>query len=248
MTISYIAINDVPAKLFKTEKAHGTVLAIHGFGGSKESGAIAGLAERVCPKGFNVLTFDLPAHGERLGGAEQLDPMRCIEEIIAAEKYIHDELTEDIYAFATSFGGMCMLHRIEKLPHAFRKIVLRVPAVNMGYSLFAIAKGCDPSLTPEKAKKDGFRITLGRDYLVPYSFYESVREMHCLRPSPAWNDSNIMAIWAENDELVQPSDTLKFLEQNPEICHVCINKSGHRMSDPKHLAEALDAAAAFLQN
>ena len=248
MTISYITINDVPAKLFKAENAHGTVLAIHGFGGSKESGAITGLAERVCPMGFNVLTFDLPAHGERLGGAEQLDPMCCIEEIIAAEKYIRDELTEDIYAFATSFGGMCMLHRIEKLPHAFRKIVLRVPAVNMGYSLFAIAKGCDPSLTPEKAKKDGFRIVLGREYLAPYSFYESIKELHCLRPSHAWNNSNIMVIWAENDELVRPSDTLEFLKHNTEVHSICISGSGHRMTAPQHLAEALDTAATFLQN
>lgn len=246
MTVSYIDINGVPAKLFRTENAHSTVLAVHGFGGSKESSAISGLAERVCPKGVNVLTFDLPAHGERSGGAEQLDPMRCIEEIVAAEKYIRSELTDVIYAFATSFGGMCLLHRIERLPHSFRRIVLRVPAVNMAYSLFAISKSCDPSLTAEKAKEQGFRITLGREYLVPYNFYEGLCQMHCLRHSEAWDSSDIFVVRAEKDELVQPSDTLKFLECNPSVHSVCINGSGHRMSEPQHLAEALNAAMEFL--
>ena len=246
MTISYININGIPAKLFRADNAHGTVLAIHGFGGSKESSAITGLAERVCDKGVNVLTFDLPAHGERDGGAEQLDPMRCIEEIIAVEKYIKAELTNDIYAFATSFGGMCLLHRIERLPHTFKRIVLRVPAVNMAYSLFAISKGSDPTLTVEKAREHGFRIVLGREYLVPYNFYEGLSQMHCLRHSEAWDSSDIFVVRAENDELVQPSDTMEFLRHNPSVRSLCINGSGHRMSDPQHLAEALDAAAYHL--
>ena len=246
MTVSYIDINGVPSKLFRAENAHATVLAVHGFGGSKESSAITGLAERISPKGLNVLTFDLPAHGERSGGAEQLDPMRCIEEIIAAERYIKAELTEEISAFATSFGGMCLLHRIERLPHSFRKIVLRVPAVNMAYSLFAISKGCDPSLTIEKAKEQGFHIMLGREYLIPYRFYEALTEMHCMRSNDSWNSGSILTIRAENDELVQPSDTLEFLRHNPEMRSLCISGSGHRMSEPEQLSQALDAAAEFI--
>ncbi len=248
MKTSYTSINGIPAKLYEADTARGTVLAIHGFGGSKESGAIAGLAERVCPKGLNVLAFDLPAHGEREGGAEQLDPRGCIAEILAAEDYIRSAFDGDMYVFATSFGAMCTLHRLEKQPHSFKRIVLRVPAVNMSQALFEINKGQDETLTLEKAKEQGFRVTIGREYHIPYKFYESLVTMHCMRSSEAWNDNRLLVIYADKDELVAHEDTEKFLQLNPEVISLCIQGCSHRMPDPQHLAQALDAAAeAFLE-
>lgn len=248
MNITYFDINGVPSKLFHAENAHGTVLAIHGFGGSKNSGAIAGLAERVCPAGLNVLAFDLPAHGERNGGAEELDPRRCIAEILAAEEYIRSETDGDMYAFATSFGAMCMLHRISSMKDNFRRIVLRVPAVNMARSLFAISRQQDSSLTPEKAAEQGFHVTIGREYHIPYSFYEQLKVLHCLRTDAVWNSNRIMTVYADADELVNPSDTAEFLHHNPLMRSVCINGATHRMPEPQHLSDALDAAYEFFMN
>lgn len=248
MNISYFDINGVPSKLFHAENAHGTVLAIHGFGGSKNSGAIAGLAERVCPAGLNVLAFDLPAHGERKGGAEELDPRRCIAEILAAEEYIRSETGGDMYAFATSFGAMCMLHRLSTTKDDFRRIVLRVPAVNMARSLFAISRQQDSTLTLEKASVHGFHVTIGREYHIPYSFYEQLKELHCLRTDDTWNSSRILTVYADADELVDPDDTAEFLHRNPHMRSVCINGATHRMPDPQHLSEALDAAYEFIVN
>lgn len=45
-------IGTVPVKLFTGEKPAKSVLAVHGFGGSKDSLAIEGLAQRLCDKGF----------------------------------------------------------------------------------------------------------------------------------------------------------------------------------------------------
>ncbi len=246
MNISYTNINGIPTKLYGADYPQGTVLAIHGFGGSKESGAIAGLAERVCPKGLNVISFDLPAHGEREGGAEQLDPRSCIAEILAAEEHIRTALGGDMYAFATSFGAMCLLHRLERTRDSFKRIVLRVPAVNMAQSLLAISTGQDRTLTLDKAREQGFRVTIGREYRIPYSFYEALTPLHCLRASSVWSNSRLLAIHADHDELVAPADTARFLELNPEMRSLCINGGTHRMPDPQHMAQALDAAAEFI--
>ena len=51
-------IGTVPVKLFTGEKPAKSVLAVHGFGGSKDSLAIEGLAQRLCDKGFRVAAPD----------------------------------------------------------------------------------------------------------------------------------------------------------------------------------------------
>ncbi len=242
MNTEYFNINDIPAKLYRAENSCGTVLAAHGFGGSKESCAVEMLAEKVCPKGLNVLAFDLPAHGKREGGAEQLDPRRCIADIMAAEQYITANFAGDIYAYATSFGAMCLLHRLEQAPDRFRRIVLRVPAVNMAESLLAISALRQPKLTPEAAQEHGFDIRIGREYHIPYRFYEMLKPLSCLRSSEHWNNRRILTIYAEKDELVASADTLQFLHCNPEINSLCIMGATHRAP----LEEAVESAQRFI--
>ncbi len=247
MTTEYLNINGIPAKLYIAENACGTVLAVHGFGGSKESGAISALAERVCGKGLNVLTYDLPAHGERTEKAEALAIDRCISEIVLIEQYIHDHFSGDICTFATSFGGLCMLYRIAHSSDPYRKIVLRVPAVNMSDTLITISKMCDPEFTMQKAEKNGFFIRMSRDYVIPYRFYNELCNLSCLRSCKEWNDGRIMTIYAENDELVSLKDTETFLDCNPAIKSLLIKGSDHRMTgEPVYLEQALDAAAHHL--
>ena len=47
-------IGTVPVKLFTGENPAKSVLAVHGFGGSKDSLAIEGLAQRLCDKGLSL--------------------------------------------------------------------------------------------------------------------------------------------------------------------------------------------------
>lgn len=246
MTIEYLDIGGIPAKLYRADSAMGTVLAVHGFAGSKESAAIEGLAKLVCGKGLNVITYDLPAHGERSEPTAQLNAEHCIGEIFAVEQYIRKNFGGDMYAFATSFGAMCLLFRLEQADDSFRRIVLRVPAVNMSTSLVKIAAMTDRAFSMEKAREQGFVIRMSKEYRIPYSFYERLLRCHCLRESGKWNDSRIMTVYAELDELVDVADTKEFLRLNPRIVSLCIGGAGHRMQNETHLSEALKAAADFL--
>ncbi|MBQ8170963.1 MAG: alpha/beta hydrolase [Oscillospiraceae bacterium] len=246
MKTEYLKINNIPSKLYSADHPHGTVLAVHGFGGSKESAAISALAETITPQGLNVLSWDLPAHGERTETAEALSIDRCISEIISIEWYIEENIGGSMYAFATSFGGLCMLHRISESGDPYHRIVLRVPAVNMSRTLITISKMQDPEFTMEKAEESGFFIRMSRNYAIPYRFYDELCSLSCLHARPEWNNNRIMTIYAGQDELVAPEDTEIFLKLNPNIASLLIKDSDHRMArSPEFLSQALDAASAF---
>ena len=245
MKTEYLKIGDIAAKLYRGENARETILAVHGFGGNKESGAIAGLAQRVCAEGYNVLAIDLPAHGER-DDFSQLSVERCIEDILAAENYIKSELTQRVSAFATSFGAFCMLLRQEQRPHSYRRTVLRVPAVNMANSLIRAASLFDKDFSLEKARREGFKLVMAKTYELPFAFYERLLEHSAVRPCEAWNRQDILVIAAECDELVPPEDTREFLRLNPAVKSCVITGAGHRMTQEGALDSALDKAVSFL--
>ena len=57
-------IYNIPIKRFEPKSdVIGFIVAVHGFGGDKESSAIAALAERMTGQGYAVIAFDLPGHG-----------------------------------------------------------------------------------------------------------------------------------------------------------------------------------------
>lgn len=247
MKEEYIKIDRIPAKVYLAENATGTVLAIHGFAGSKESGAIKALAERLCRDRLSVLTFDLPAHGERTEPSEGLLPDNCIADIITAENYIKSNFTGTLHAFATSYGAMCLLHRLEQGNDSYKSIVLRVPAVNMASSIVRIAAATNKSASAYKVSGQDFVINMQREYRIPYRFYKLLSELHCMRYSKHWNSDRIMTVYAGNDELVARADTESFLRHNPAINALCIEGSGHRMAEKTEFLEnAINASAEFI--
>ncbi len=246
MTEKLINIGNIPAKLYGTDSPRGAVIAVHGFGGSKESGAIEGLAKRVCPHGLCVIAFDLPAHGERNDAIDALDPHNVIKEIMTIERFAAETIGGELYAFATSFGGMNMLHRLAMGQASYKRVVLRVPAVNMANTVVTISAVCDSAFSMEKAEKDGFHIKLSKEFVLPFQFYERLKGASCLRSDEAWNDSRILTIYAENDELVSPADTQEFLRLNPDMRSVCAKGSPHHILEPRLLSQVLDSAAEFI--
>lgn len=237
-----IHIGDVPVKVYTEGEWEHTILSVHGFGGSKESGAINGLAMRLCPRGFRIAAPDLPCHGERMEPEERLVPELCIHELMEVGR----ELSAD-FAFGTSFGGALLLRRTEIFGNPFRRIVLRVPAVSMADSLLRCMRLFQPDFTLEKA--DCFHIKMSRELTIPRSFYDKLVELNEVRSCEVWNTPDILTIYADCDELVARADTEEFLRLNPRIQRLCIEGSGHRMDRPEFLDPALDRAAEhFLQS
>lgn len=239
MNSEKVMTDNIPVRVYTDGAFSRTVLAVHGFGGSKDSLAIEGLAERLCPQGFRVAAPDLPCHGDRNEPETMLAPEQCLADIMAVEKAFGAE-----HAFATSFGGCLILRRVELYGDPFRRIVLRVPAVNMADSLLRCMKLFQSDFTLEQAKTGGFHVKMSRELNIPYSFYEKLLELNEVRHCDSWDIPEILTVYASRDELVSRSDTEEFLRLNPNIRSLCIEGSGHRMNQkPEYLAAALDRAA-----
>ena len=81
MKTEHFAIDRTPAVLYGAP-ADRAYLFLHGQLGCKEEAEA--FAQVVCPKGYQVLSVDLPGHGARQGREEALVPWTAAEEIRAA--------------------------------------------------------------------------------------------------------------------------------------------------------------------
>ena len=76
-----VQISGIPALLYGAPAERG-YLFLHGQMGRKEEAEA--FAQVVCPKGYQVLSIDLPAHGERQGRGEELIPWVAASDVRAA--------------------------------------------------------------------------------------------------------------------------------------------------------------------
>lgn len=244
-----IMIKDIPVRLYSAESPRYAVLALHGFGGSKESVAISGLADRLCGAGCMIAAPDLPHHGERLTRGDELSVDKCVAEI----SEVHDWLRSgfrDVCAFSTSFGCFCLMRWIEERgENPFARVVLRTPALNMAASMLRLARYMRRDFSEDAARRDGFCYTFGDNRMcVPYSFYEACARLNPIRRNDFLNTDSTLLIYSEKDELVAAEDTAEFLRLNPKMQSLCIKGAGHRMRErPEYLAQALDSAAKFIK-
>lgn len=81
MKIERFQIDTIPAVLYG-EPAERGYLFLHGQMGRKEEAEA--FAQVACSKGYQVLTIDLPAHGERQNREEELLPWTAVPDIRAA--------------------------------------------------------------------------------------------------------------------------------------------------------------------
>ena len=81
MKTERIQIGTIPSVLYGDPMERG-YLFLHGQMGNKEEAEA--FAQIVCPKGFQVLSIDLPGHGERQKQGEELAPWTAVPDIQTA--------------------------------------------------------------------------------------------------------------------------------------------------------------------
>lgn len=94
-------IQNIPSILYG-DSSEKLFLYIHGKMGCKEEAAR--FAEIVCPKGYQVLSIDLPGHGERAGEMERFVPWEVVPELQAVYGFVRQRWKR-IRLYANSIGA-----------------------------------------------------------------------------------------------------------------------------------------------
>ena len=117
----------IPAVLWG-EKRGKLLIEVHGNLSDKEDTVISIAAEKALGKGYQVLSFDLPQHGERVSENYSFTPWNCISDLSAVYEYAVS-LADDISLFACSIGAYFSLLAYHEKP--LRKSLFLSPVVNM---------------------------------------------------------------------------------------------------------------------
>jgi len=188
------------------------VLILHGFGSAayKFEGYIAPLVK----KGYEVLAFDAPAHGDSEGTTTNaVEYSEMIKKVI--------ELYGPVNCFiAHSFGGIAISLAIENIPHDSNiKIVLIAPATETTSAI-------DGALAMLKIKDKEVRKEM--DNLI---FEKSGKQTEWFSIRRAVKNIKAQILWIhdEEDDTTPLSDALKVKEDNHSNINFVITKGlGHR--------------------
>lgn len=96
-----IWIGNIPAAIWGEESKR-LFLYVHGQGGNKEEASL--LADIVCQRGFQVLSIDLPEHGQRKSETDAFDPWHAVPELTQVMEYAKEHW-ENVSLFANSIGA-----------------------------------------------------------------------------------------------------------------------------------------------
>ena len=135
------------------------VIVTHGFGSNKETTGTTKFGEHITAKykGFAVIAFDWPCHGN--DARKKLTITECLAYLQIVTNYARNTLdANDLYIYASSFGGYITLRYLLESGNPFRKIALRCPAIRMHDTL----ESAIPDADKAKLKK-------GKDILVGFT-------------------------------------------------------------------------------
>lgn len=96
-------IDNIPAVLWG-ESSEKIVVAVHGNMSNKADAPIEILAKNVLPNGFQVLSFDLPEHGDRKGESTPCKVQNCVKDLTTVMDYAKARW-KHVSLFANSMGA-----------------------------------------------------------------------------------------------------------------------------------------------
>ncbi|MBP3255831.1 MAG: alpha/beta hydrolase [Clostridia bacterium] len=177
MKTARININYIPSIVWG-EKSNKVFIAVHGNMSNKEDEIIKILAEKVICKGYQLLSFDLPEHGERKDNTSYLcNVQNCIKDLNQIIEYAKQNY-EEINLWACSMGAYFSL--LAYKDEDIKQCAFLSPVVNMKViidNMMLWSNTTEEMLKEKQEIKTDFGQTLYWDY------YEYVKN----NPITNWN-------------------------------------------------------------
>lgn len=218
------------------------VLFCHGFGGHKDNASAARFGEWLISKYKNtaLVTFNLPCHGDDVKKKLVLED--CLTYLELVTGYLRDTYSEDLYGYATSFGGYLTLLYLIRKGNPFRRIVLRSPALNMHEALTCAI------MTEENRQllAKGREAQVGFDRKIPVTaaFVEEVEKEDVRKYDYLDWAENMLILHGTKDEIIPYRESQQFSEDKL-VELIPIEDADHRCRDPKKMDQVIKSILTF---
>lgn len=213
METKRIKINNIPSIIWG-EKSSKVFIAVHGNMSNKEDKVIEILANKVTNKGYQLISFDLPEHGERKIDTNYLCKVQnCVNDLKQIIEYAKANYNE-INIWACSIGAYFSLlaYKNEDL----KQCLFLSPVVNMKIiieNMMLWSNTTEKELNEKQEIKTDFGQTLYWDY------YLYVKE----NPITNWNKKTYI-LYGNKDNMQNESIIKDF--SNEFNCDLTILKNG----------------------
>ena len=223
MNIEKTKINNIPSMIWG-EKCNRVFIAIHGNMSNKEDEVIKIFAEKVISKGYQVLSFDLPEHGERKDNTNYLCKVQnCVKDLKQIIEYAKQNY-EEIYLWACSMGAYFSL--ISYKDEDIKNSLFLSPVANMKViidNMMLWSNTTEEKLKEMQEIKTNFGQTLYWDY------YEYVKN----NPITIWNKKTFV-LYGNKDNL-QDENIIKDFCNNFNCSLTILENGEHYFHTEKQL-------------
>ena len=225
MKAEALSLHGIPALLYGDPSAR-VFLHVHGkFGCKEEAERFAAIA---CPLGWQVLSIDLPEHGERKNLPEPLTPWQVIPELRAVSDWMRPRWRHRAL-YATSMG--CWFSMLALQEEELEQALFVSPVVDM---LKLIHKLMDWSHVTEEQLQREKTIPTDWDEVLSWDYYTWVKE----HPVRRWTVPTAL-LFGERDHRTDLSTAEDFARQFHAELEV-IPGSRHWFQDERQLAALAD--------
>lgn len=227
MKTQNLYIDEVPAVIWGPHSSK-MYLYIHGQGGYKEEGKL--FAEIATKYGYQVLSIDLPQHGERQNKPPALEPWNVVPELSCVMTYCKQHW-EKISLFANSIGAwFSMLAFSHQKMQRGLFVSPVVDMVELIYDMMTWANVSESQLEKEQVIPTTFGQSLSWEYL-QYAKKHQINQ---------WNTPTKI-LYGEHDTLIKRSDIESFCKRHQ--CELTIMQNGEHWFHTKQQLDVLSGWA-----